>query len=58
MPMKKKLTKAQYNKKIKLIWKNIGDLFVDKTYHGSKSEVSMSTKTLAELVAKFARLMK
>ena len=55
---KKKLTKAQYNKKIKLIWKNIGDLFIDKTYYGSKSEVSMSTKTLSELVAKFARLMK
>jgi hypothetical protein len=55
---KKKLTKAQYNRKIKLIWKNIGDLFIDKTYHGSDSFVGPSTKTLSELVAKFARLMK
>ena len=55
---KKKLTKAQVNKKVKTIVNAIYDLFNDKLVYAGDSLVPMSVNKLLEVHKVFARLMK
>ena len=55
---KKKLTKAQVNKKFKAVMNNIYDLFNDKLAYASDSFVPMSTKKLLEVHGIISRLVK
>ena len=55
---KKKLTKAQVNRKINLLHKNLADLINDRMYHFEDSKIKSSVNAMMKVKQAFPRLIK